>query len=51
MTFSDRRAIGGLLMPYRVVTSGRGVVREDLRFDEVLVNPELGKGDFSVPAR
>jgi hypothetical protein len=45
-TFSDRRAVGGLLMPYRVVTTGRGSVREDLRFDEILVNPELAKGDF-----
>jgi hypothetical protein len=46
-TFSDRRAVGGLLMPYRIVTNGRGAVREDLRFDEILVNPELGKGDFT----
>jgi hypothetical protein len=44
--FSDRRAVGGLLMPYRIVTTGRGTVREDLRFDEILVNPELSKGDF-----
>jgi hypothetical protein len=44
--FSDRRAVGGLLMPYRIVTTGRGMVREDLRFDEILVNPELSKGDF-----
>ena len=45
-TFSDRRAVGGLLMPYRIVTTGRGSVREDLRLDEILVNPELAKGDF-----
>jgi hypothetical protein len=34
-------------MSYRIVTNGRGAVREDLRFDEILVNPELGKGDFT----
>jgi hypothetical protein len=33
-------------MPYRIVTTGRGSVREDLRLDEILVNPELAKGDF-----
>jgi hypothetical protein len=45
--FSDRRLVGGLLMPYRIVTNGRGSVREDLRFDEILVNPELSKADFA----
>jgi hypothetical protein len=45
-TFSDRRQVGGLLMPYRILTNGHGSVREDLRFDEILVNPELAKGDF-----
>ena len=28
------------------VLSRSGSVREDLRFDEILVNPELGKSDF-----
>ena len=45
-TFSDRRAVGGLLLPYHIVTQGRGAVREDLRLDEIQVNPELSKGDF-----
>jgi hypothetical protein len=45
-TFSDRRAVGGLLLPYHIVTEGRGAVREDLRLDEIQVNPELSKGDF-----
>ncbi|HEX6975524.1 MAG TPA: hypothetical protein VF147_14060 [Vicinamibacterales bacterium] len=46
MTFSDRREVGGLLMPYHIVTEGRGAIREDLRFDEIRVNPEIGRGDF-----
>jgi len=48
-TFSDRRAVSGLLLPYHVVTTGRGGVREDLRLDEILVNPQLSKEDFSAP--
>ncbi len=45
-TFSDRREVGGLLMPYHMVTEGRGTIREDLRLDEIQVNPELGRRDF-----
>ena len=48
-TFSDRRAVSGLLLPYHIVTTGRGGVREDLKLDEILVNPELSKGDFVGP--
>lgn len=46
MTFSDRREVGGLLMPYHIVTEGRGAIREDLRLDEIKINPEIGRGDF-----
>lgn len=45
-TFSDRREVGGLLLPYHLVTEGRGAVREDLVFDDIQVNPELGRADF-----
>jgi hypothetical protein len=31
------------------VTTGRGGVREDLKLDEILVNPALSKGDFAGP--
>jgi len=48
-TFSERRAVSGLLLPYHVVTTGRGGVREDLRLDEILVNPQLSKEDFAGP--
>ena len=46
-TFSDRRVVGGLFLPYHLVTTGRGGVREDLKLDEILVNPELSKADFA----
>jgi hypothetical protein len=45
-TFSDRRQVGGLLLPYHIVTEGRGAIREDLRLDEIKINPEIGRGDF-----
>jgi hypothetical protein len=45
-TFSDRREVGGLLLPYHIVTQGRGGIREDLRLDEIQVNPEIGRADF-----
>jgi hypothetical protein len=48
-TFSDRRAVSGLLLPYHIVTAGRGGVREDLKLDEILVNPQLSKEDFAIP--
>jgi len=35
---------------YHLVTEGRGAVREDLVFDEIQVNPELGRADFK-PSR
>jgi hypothetical protein len=46
MTFADRRDVSGLKIPFHVVTTAGGRVVDDLRFDQVLVNPEIGKGDF-----
>jgi hypothetical protein len=46
MAFADRRAVGGLLMPYRITTTAGSRVLETLTFDEILVNPELSKNDF-----
>lgn len=46
VTFSDRREVGGLLLPYHIVTEGRGAIREDLRLYEIKVNPEIGRADF-----
>lgn len=47
--YSDRRMVGGLLLPYHIVTTGRGGVREDLKLDEIVVNPRLSKEDFAGP--
>ena len=46
MTFKDRREVSGLKIPFRVTTAAGGRVIDDLIFDQVLVNPEIGKGDF-----
>ena len=46
MAFGDRRAVGGLLMPYRVTTTADGRVLDALAFDEILVNPEIGRNEF-----
>ncbi len=46
MTFADRRDVNGLKIPFHVTTAAGGRTIDDLRFDQVLVNPEIGKGDF-----
>jgi len=46
MTFTDRREVSGLKIPFHVTTTAGGRTIDDLRFDQVLVNPEIGKGDF-----
>jgi hypothetical protein len=46
MTFADRREVSGLKVPFHVTTTAGGRTIDDLRFEEVLVNPEIGKGDF-----
>jgi hypothetical protein len=46
LKFDQRRVVDGLHLPFHVVTTDRGRVVDELTFDEVLVNPELGKRDF-----
>jgi len=46
VTFSDRREVAGLLMPFRIVTTSNGRIVDELVLDEILVNPELSKSDF-----
>ena len=46
VTFSDRREVAGLLMPFRIVTTSNGRLVDELVLDEILVNPELSKSDF-----
>jgi hypothetical protein len=46
MTFADRRTVAGFELPHRISIVAGEQTLEDLVFDEVLVNPEIGKGDF-----
>jgi hypothetical protein len=46
MTFADRREVNGLRIPFHITTTAGGRVIDELLFDQVLVNPEIGKGDF-----
>ena len=46
MTFADRRPTGGVLMPYRITTLNGDRVVDELSFDQILINPEIGKADF-----
>lgn len=46
LSFEDRRPVDGLQMPFRVTMTERGQVIDELLLDQILVNPELGKGDF-----
>jgi hypothetical protein len=46
MTFADRRAVGGLLMPYRITRTSAGRLVDTFAFDEILVNPELARNEF-----
>lgn len=53
ITFTDRRLIDGVQLPFRVTTtarslsSGRQNMGEDVRFEHVRVNPPLIPADFS----
>lgn len=46
MTFADRRPTGGVLMPYHITTVNGDKLVDELFFDRILINPEIGKGDF-----
>ena len=46
MTFADRRPTGGVLMPYRITTVNGDKLVDELFFDRIAINPEIGKGDF-----
>jgi hypothetical protein len=46
LAFEDRREVDGLKLPYRVVMTEHGQIVDELLLDMILVNPELGKGDF-----
>ena len=46
MTFGERRVTGGLNLPYRVTTTTRGRVIDNLILNQIEVNPAFSKADF-----
>lgn len=46
MKFDQRRLVAGLQLPFHIVTTNGGRVVDELTFDEIIVNAELGKRDF-----
>ena len=46
ITFEERRVTDGLNLPYRITTTSRGHVIDDLILDQIEVNSGLTKADF-----
>jgi hypothetical protein len=46
IVFSERRLIDGLKVPYRITTTSRGKIIDDLLLERVDINPKLTKADF-----
>jgi hypothetical protein len=46
MVFGERRATEGLKLPYRITTTIRGKIVDDLLLDHIEVNPKLTADDF-----
>jgi hypothetical protein len=46
VSFANRRAVGGLNLPFRVTTQTPDRVLETLMFDDILVNPDLQESEF-----
>lgn len=47
IAFSERRAVGGVLLPHRITTTAREFTLSDLRFHKIVVNPEFAREDFT----
>src|SRR5262249_16803747 len=47
ITFDDRRDINGLKLPFRVVTSVGDRIVDELAFDQIILNPEISKSEFT----
>lgn len=45
--FTDRRSVGGMKVPYSIVTRNGDNIIDEMLFDDVEVNPTLTKADFS----
>ena len=46
IAFGERRETDGLKLPYRITTTSRGKIIDDLLLDHITVNPKLTKDDF-----
>jgi hypothetical protein len=46
IAFGERRATEGLNLPYRITTTSRGKIIDDLLLDHIAVNPKLTRDDF-----
>ena len=46
IAFGERRDTDGLKLPYRVTTTSRGKIIDDLLLEHIEVNPKLTKADF-----
>ena len=43
----ERRVTDGLKLPYRITTTNRGKIVDDLLLERIEVNPKLTKADFN----
>lgn len=46
MSFTDRRDVSGLKLPFRVSVAAKGITLREFRFDRIEVNPALTDEDF-----
>lgn len=46
ISFDDRRAVDGLMLPHRILRTVKGVRWEELRFETIVVNPKFTDADF-----
>jgi len=47
IAFSERRAVGGVLLPHRITTTAKEFTLSDLRFHKIVVNPGFTREDFT----
>src|SRR3954470_16453797 len=45
-SYGDRRSVGGMKVPYSIVTTAGDRIADEMLFDEVVVNPKLTGADF-----
>ncbi len=47
VTFGERRAVAGVLLPHRITTTAKELALSELRFHKIVVNSGLTRDDFS----